>query len=89
MEEAIYRLLAFLLSSSLECADQPSPYGSLRLLEAAQQLIEIAIELEAVHNVPLGAIAEHIAQEKHTALTDRGRFHTLIEESTLALINCT
>ena len=89
MEEAVYRLLAFMLGSALECADQPSPYGALRLLEAAQQLIDAAVEFEAVHNESLKAIAERIAQEKQTALTDRERFHTLLEESALALINCT
>lgn len=89
MEEAICRLLGFMVSSALECADQPSPYGALRLLESAQMLIEASLEHGAVQNEALREIAGRIAEEKQTALTDRKRFRALIEESALALIDCT
>lgn len=87
-EQALHELLAFLVSSALECADEPSPYGSLRLMEAAQQLIEFALAGQITGNQALGAIAERIAVEKGTALQDRERFRGMIENCACDLIDC-
>lgn len=89
MKEAIYKLLAFMVSSALECADQPSPYGALRLIESAQQLIEDSTEHGIINNNSLREIAKRIALEKNAALIDRKQFHTMIEKCALELIDCT
>lgn len=89
MEQDFNRMLSFLVTSALECANEPSPYGALRLLEAARQMIEFADTYGLLREAALRQIAERIAAEEETALTDRPRFQKLIEEIAMTLVNLT
>ena len=84
MEDAFNRILSFQIASALECVDDLSPYGALRLLEAAQQMIEFG----ELYGIPGDSyIAERIAEEKGTALTDRSRFHLMVEELSMIMVD--
>lgn len=87
MEQAYLQILSFAASSALECAKEPSPYGALRLLETLQQLLEFGEAQKILRDPALLSLAERIAQEKGTALTDRSRFRNLAEETALALLD--
>lgn len=87
MEDAFNRILSFQIASALECVDDPSPYGALRLLEAAQQMIEFGELYGISKDTRLHEIAERIAEEKGTALTDRSRFHLMVEELSMIMVD--
>lgn len=89
MEQDFDRLLAFLVTGALECISELSPYGALRLLEAARELIEFAEQYGLRREAALQKIAERIAAEKEAALTDRPRFQKLIEEIAMTLVDQT
>ena len=76
MERSFYELLSYLVSSALECADEPSPYGALRLMGGAERLLRFGLE----------AMAQRIEAEKNCALTDPPRFRAMIEETALSLV---
>lgn len=79
------QLVAFLVSSALECVKEPSPYGALRLMEGAQQLITIAAEHQLIPE-DMKEIAMKIEHEKQYALTDPLKFQNLVEELALELV---
>ena len=87
MEQEYLQILAFTASSALECAKEPSPYGALRLLEVLQQLLEFGSAQGILRDPALASLAERIARESGTALTDRSRFQSLAEETALALVD--
>ena len=43
MERSFYELLSYLVRSALECADEPSPYGALRLMGGAERLLRFGL----------------------------------------------
>jgi len=87
MSDTFGQIVAFMVSSAMECMNDQSPYGSLRLLESVQKLINFAQSYGISNNDTLKKIEERIEKEKGTALTDRKNFQKMIEEVALTLIS--
>ncbi len=86
MERSFYELLSYLVSSALECADEPSPYGALRLMGGAERLLRFGLTHGLAQDPALEAMAQRIEAEKNCALTDPPRFRAMIEETALSLV---
>ena len=86
MEQAFNQILAFLAASALECEQDSSPYGALRMMEALRQLIEFSEMCGFTRDERLQKAAERIALEKESALVDRTRFLNLVEETAMLLV---
>lgn len=85
MERELCELLAYMSASALECVDEPSPYGALRLLGGVEQLLRFGFRNHLLHDERLYALADRIEEEKNTALTDKPYFCLLVEEAALTL----
>ena len=87
MARTFDQILSFLVSSALECADDPTPYGSLRMMEAIQQMLDF-VEAYGIHQGgTLREVSNRITAEKGLALADRARFRQLIEETAMTFVD--
>lgn len=84
-EDEHFQLLAFLLTSARGCVDEPAIYGPLRLIDAAERLINI---IEGKHQrriVELEEIRELIQKARDYVVTNEEEFIKALDQLTLKI----
>lgn len=87
MKQDFERILAFTAASALECVKEPSPYGSLRMMEILEKMLLFGVQNELITGDKPACLAAKIAAEKGSALTDRNEFQKLVEDVAIAFVD--
>jgi len=74
-----FKLLSFLVTSARGCLDEPQIYGPLRLLDAAQRVIEIMKE-EGKSTEEIEKLEEKIEECIDVLMYDEEEFVKLLDE---------
>ena len=86
MSEKLIQLLAYIVSSAVGCIDEPKIYGSLRLIDTAQKIIELFDELDLVKDKKLVEIANIINSEKLLCMSDNTAFEQMLNDVSNKLV---
>ncbi|OAA87954.1 MULTISPECIES: DUF6092 family protein [Clostridium] len=78
MNEKLIELLAYIVSSAVGCLNEPKIYGSLRLIDTTQKIIELFNELNLVEDENLNKIANIINEEKSLCMSDDAAFEKML-----------
>ncbi|MEM1520161.1 MAG: DUF6092 family protein [Candidatus Bathyarchaeia archaeon] len=84
LEDPRFKLLSFLVNSARGCIDEPTLYGSLRLIDAAARLIDI-MEEEGLANDDLMRLRGLIKEKMDLVMYDETSFKEFLEDLSLEL----
>jgi hypothetical protein len=80
-EDEAFKLLAFLITSSRLCIDEPENYGTCRLLDAASRLLGFLLASEAAQDREFYAeLKTEIDNSKTLALTDEEGYARFVKD---------
>lgn len=88
VRQKLYQILAFCISSALGCMNEPPSYGSLRLIEVMEGLIEYD-KLQHGKDASLESISFFIGQHKLSCMDDEDEFATNLMEIASMLMDAT
>lgn len=78
-------LLAYLVSSAVNCQKEPKIYGSLRLIEAAERLIGQLSSDGLLQDPKMQNVAEKIEAGKFLCMTDEAGFYRMLKDISVDL----
>lgn len=80
LEDEHFQLLAFLVASARGCVDEPAIYGPLRLIDAAEKLVNIIEEKYGRKLPELEDVKNTIEKARNVILTDEEEFVKTLDE---------
>lgn len=87
-KDRCFELLVYLVSSAAGLKKEPHIYGSLRLIEASKQLVQILADSDESKNEAFNELIEIIERSKNKCMTDQDAFYAMLEETSLKLVDC-
>lgn len=84
IEDEHFKLLTFLIVSARGCVDEPPLYGPLRLIDAAEKLIELMDKMGKADD-RLKDIMKTIRERKFSVIKDETEFVKLLDELVLGV----
>ncbi len=84
IEDEHFKLLTFLIVSARGCVDEPSLYGPLRLIDAAERLIGLMDKMGKADK-RLIEIMETIRERKFSVMSNEAEFIKLLDELVLRI----
>ncbi|MCK4599029.1 hypothetical protein KAU37_04305 [Candidatus Bipolaricaulota bacterium] len=86
LEERLFELVGYMVTSGRNLLDETSLYGPFRLLDAASRLI-LLLEDEEIISSRLSTIRERIDAGKYSVMTSPGEFRTFLDSLVDALVD--
>ncbi|MCF8885290.1 MAG: DUF6092 family protein [Aigarchaeota archaeon] len=80
-----FQLLAFLITSARGCIDEPSIYGPLRLIDAAEKIIDIIEKKQKEKITELEEIRQLIHEARLLVMVDEEEFTKILDKLTLKI----
>lgn len=78
MNDKVYQLLAYIISSAIGCLKEPKIYGPLRLIDTTEKIILLFSDLGLFQEKQLNEIANIIEEEKWLCMSDELAFEQML-----------
>ncbi len=83
LDEGLFDLIGYLLTSARGLLDEPAEYGPFRLVEGVSRLCGLMSESSSRHLEVLGRLKLIIDRDKFAVMTDAGAFRELLDRAVL------
>ena len=83
LDDGLFDLIGYLLTSARGLLDEPSEYGPFRLLEGVSRLCGLMSDSSSRHQELLGRLKLIIDRDKFTMMTDAEVFKGLLDNAVL------
>ena len=83
LDEGLFDLIGYMLTSARGLLDEPVEYGSFRLVEGVSRLCGLMGESSSRHGELLGRLKSMIDRDKFTMMTDGAAFKGLLDSTVL------
>lgn len=88
MDKGMDEALAFCAASAIGCMDEPSIYGSLRLLEVMYRLLDLSAEKEkGDKKAAMEALSAYIVENKGLCMEDELKFRDVLSQCAFRLMD--
>lgn len=77
--DAVFNIIAFMVTSARGLEDEPKKYGPLRLVEAVARLCTL-LDDSGYSNKTINLLKEKINERKFLVMTDEDSFNNMLDE---------
>jgi hypothetical protein len=81
MDQELYELLGYLLTSARGLLDEPGEYGPLRLLEGASRLCGLMAKAESAYGAAVSELKNVIDAGKFSVMSDPQAFQRTLDQA--------
>jgi hypothetical protein len=78
--------MAYIVSSAKGCINEPKMYGPFRLVDSIEKFMNLLAKYKLIDDDDINKVAEKIASEKFSVMTDEEKFISMLDEVTFDLI---
>ncbi|MGI6485906.1 MAG: DUF6092 family protein [Tepidanaerobacteraceae bacterium] len=78
--------MAYVVSSAKGCINEPKMYGPFRLVDSIEKFMALLKKYNLFDDEEVNRVAEKIANEKLSVMTDEEKFISMLDEVTFELI---
>ena len=86
LEEKIFELVSYMVTSACNLLEEPARYGPFRLVDAASRLIDI-LEESGNSSERLNSIREQIESGKYSAMSTEKEFEEFLESTVFVVVD--
>ncbi len=79
--------MAYIVSSAKGCINEPKMYGPFRLVDSIEKFMNLLTKYKLVDDEDINKVAEKIANEKFSVMTDEEKFIAMLDEVAFDLID--
>ncbi len=87
INEELYALLAYLVSSAARLGEEPASYGPIRLIEGAKRLSAVLALTDEEKSSELKELAHLIEEGRQKSMSDEAAFQDMLDQTVERLVD--